>query len=449
MEEKKNFLEVLQEELEKLQADGLISEEELRKGFLVDFRSLHFKELDRKVLSLTMGNILKKRNPSYLRDSENGKRYNPHTISRFKVQRKDENIVMSVLGKDGWTKFFITNEKNDQSDFLQLTPEEFIETYCQTRNTDRIRQIQNNLGLTTMEINSISELVNNPKEDAIYARGINTSFNEMMRDFAEYSRYYLEEVETPVPGTELGQDPEQPLKQGVTIIEGGIIEQEKGQRINTKPTDRPSGGPRKNEIIPYEQREKILLDLDPEIIVNNDTIDKDGTVIKGTYHTFIYRNPQNKDGYLLIAEPYSGDKSTRLIYISDKQIQNFLMDGQELDNDIWNDITRYYLETSLEEFRKEANTYVSAHRNLETYDKLVRGILDEQQKYIAHTPATMASLNLYSNVRVRYGFFATDVSNAIKEGKVSTEDLSRISTRIKYMANEVEQEEPTQGGEEL
>lgn len=362
-----------------------------------------------------------------------------------------------MSGKDSWpTKFVITNSADGTSKICTLTPKEFINRYCQTRNHARIEEVQRRLNLTAKEAEKISGIVNNPKEDGIYARGIEKSFCDMMRDFAEYCRYYLEEVEENVPGTDLQQEnqkqPEGAASSGPKIIEGGMIEQKVGQRtLQTAPKQQSHGSDsRKSEVIPYEKRQQILLELNPEIVVNNDIINEDGKVVKGIYHTYIYPRPQKRDGYLLIAEPVSGDKATRVIYIPDEKIRDFLINGQELNDKTWSDIVRYYVASSLDDFREESNTYEVRHNSAETYFKTIKGLLNENLTYARYRTEGSAAISVYHNLRIKRGEdFMNSVIAAIRDGKITQEDMWRVSGKIRAKLKRQEQDRPTQGGPEL
>lgn len=99
MEEQENFLKVLEGKLDELQEEGLISSEQLQKGFWVNFRSLNFKELDSEVLSKTMADILKSNNPNYEKNAINRyeiRMYDPNSISDFGIFKKRDGLEIKV-----------------------------------------------------------------------------------------------------------------------------------------------------------------------------------------------------------------------------------------------------------------------------------------------------------------------------------------------------------------
>lgn len=442
MNEQKNFLEVLKEELGAMQEEGLISKEQLEKGITVPFRSLYFKYLDGRILSFTLANILKQENPEYVQ-ATNSLGYNPHSISEFKIKQSGEGIELCVLGRDKKTTFSVTNEKRDNEASLQITPEELFQRYCETKNKEQLFQLRKKFLLTRDNMDIIKGLISNPKDDAIYVNGLNTPFNEMMKNFIEYCRYYLVEM----PEVDIGPK----------VIQGGIIEQEVGERVisnSSKQTRRSaSSKQRTSEIYPFEERRKILDELDPKMIISFDTMGEDGKVMPGVYNTFIYENPQNRGGHLLISEPFKGDSATRCTYISDKRLNDFLLDGQQLSDDVWRDIARYYVECSLSAFSLEPYSYKITHRgSIEDQSKKIRELLDSDMSINLVKVSSRIALSVYNNIKkINSGNYIETIREGLKNGDIDENTINRMSTIMKNALglNKEHDENSKEKGEKL
>ena len=55
--------------------------------------------------------------------------------------------------------------------------------------------------------------------------------------------------------------------------------------------------------------------MEPYQTIVIDKIEEDNTVSKFAYTTYVYKNPRDRQGYLLVAEPFEGKHNTRMRFV--------------------------------------------------------------------------------------------------------------------------------------
>ena len=351
MDERKDFIKILQETIQKLQEAGIITDEQLKEGIEVPIEWFYSSGIDRRILSKTFENICKKVNTDYQKSIN--KNYAIHTISLKAYNGKSR---LQIVGKDNWTKFDISDESFHQQGKIQtFNGNEFIQEMIETIKKDKYGKIRETYKqLSHDDIQNIIDLMYDKTEQENLTKGMAESLSEMVQNFGEYYQYIQNEKKE----VEKGE---------IKVTAGGLIEQDVDKLSYTR-TGLHEGNTkteRVSEIYPFEERDAIFRGLQPIEIIAFDSIDEEGKVQKGSYTSYVFENYRENGGYFLISEPYRGDKSCRAVYVSEEKKEQ-LQEGEENPN-FWVDTARAYLEMSCLEFQNEVSTYTFKHRNIQPY----------------------------------------------------------------------------------
>ena len=356
MNVRKSFIETLEEVLNKLVEEGIITEEQLKNKIQIPFEWLYSKGIKRDDLSVAMDRICRRINPAYREKDKTSK-----SIETLNVLKRDGNTILEVCGRDNWTFFRISDDMTHKNGKISyFTTEEFLGELYITKIINMRRQINKKVKLPEDELNSIMNLIYSETQRENELNGLSVSLNDMMLNLGEYYKYMAEE--------------KQEHDEAKKIINGGLIEQEKDQ-IGPRGIRESSGEirSRKSDVYSIEEREEIFRKLGPEKIIQFDSIDEDRHVIQSSYLTYLFRNPRQNGGYFLISEPLSGDRETRAVYLTDEYVET-MQDGED-EAKFWTEIARCYLEMSRNQFAKEQGTHVFRHEGLEAYEQRMRGVI--------------------------------------------------------------------------
>ena len=237
-------------------------------------------------------------------------------------------------------------------------------------NKDEIERIKKKM-VRGNGLQELKEHVCPQNERPMREIGVSYAMNKMGKNLGIYYRYLMEEKKLAEKGTDGEQTPEE--------IQGGLVLMQKSQikRVNNENKDSKSHKERVSDIYSFEERSEIFKKLEPFKIIKFDTIDEDSQVIPGAYTTFVFRNPNNKNGFLFINEPYDGDKETRAIFLSEEQFSEIIGGQENIDNKLWCDTARDYIEMSRSDFKddKTGNKYIFRHRSLENYREMMMGVI--------------------------------------------------------------------------
>ncbi|MBQ6992130.1 MAG: hypothetical protein IJN50_04385 [Clostridia bacterium] len=375
--EKSSFLKILKDYFSNID-DGKILMGD-RDGIVIPMEWIFTEKVDRAIIERAMVNILKENNPNYIRGyiKDEVKKYSREhqgegilpisekrreASNRVKTKIKSLSIKMykgtfeiCLEGLDGWTKAVISEKPYDKSKILQIGEDEFFKKILDVMKRDNAESIVNSLSLSdeareklqTIFLSQQSESLDNLTLD-----GIEHGMSVAAKNLTEYYDYMYEEKQE-------------------SSIRSITIKQRQGSRSENKNYGGVSVD-RKSPIYPFRQREKVLSDMKPESIINVDEIDENDNVIPGFYTAFVYKNPRDKGGYLLIAEPLEGSHSTRVVYLSDEKYDAF---AAKEGHDKMESIAQYYLEMSNEEFSKEMFAQKINHKEMQNFQDKLRYIV--------------------------------------------------------------------------
>lgn len=380
MEEKQNFLDILGKELEKLKEEGIVTEDRLAEGIpLLTNWINNGEDVNREDIEKVMTDILRSRNPKqYVARCK----YFGRTRNRPKdivVSKIGENTQIKVNGNDDWSKFIISNKKNEKSSLLILTPEEFEQKLLPI--VEQRKQ----------EIKERFEKLSQGKDISRFSFGVTSqdiaeSLNQMFQNLIEYYR----EMESEISQFEEVESSEKPKdKEAIDVIE--IAEDEGSAKKKRDGTSTP----RVNDIMDFEERDAMFREMHPINVHKMLAKQKDGQY-EHVYTVYVYNMMPNKQGSLMICEPYKGDKLTRTIYLPRETMSNFLLPGQEINTEYWLDTSKYYLDNmSNDNFRKEDNTCILMHTSPENYRELM------QQLVIGESTGKQLDMSLASKLRAK------------------------------------------------
>lgn len=371
-----SFLKILKDYFSCINDDKILMGD--RDGIVIPMEWIFTEKVDRAIIERTMVNILKENNPNYIRkytskEMKEQSIESQETSTTIGQRRKEildraktkiKSLTMKVYkgsfeicidGLDGWTKAVISENPYEGSKILQIGEEDFFKKILDVMKRDNISSVVNSLNLSDEareKLQTIFLSQDSERLDNLTLDGIQSSMSTAARNLTEYYDYMYE------------------MKKE-SSIRSITIKQRQGTRGQNKNYSGVTID-RKSPIYPFRQREKVLSDMKPESIINVDEIDENGKIIPGFYTAFVYENPRDKGGYLLIAEPLEGSHSTRVVYLPTEKYDAFETKKGE---DKLETIAKHYLEMSNEEFSKEKFAQKINHKEMQNFQDKLRYIV--------------------------------------------------------------------------
>ena len=302
--------------------------------------------LERKYVKQAIANIMQKNNPTYKQNCKYKNNKNPEDIDGFSIVRKKGKIILRFSGNDNYTIVDLYGNENEQ--------------YNEKSALNKINFTQ--LNDEIMNVITKENKVNDAGAKLIIA-GIEQAENEAFGNLIEYYKYLIDEKE-------------QSKKHTCTITQR--VDEIERKTQNTH--DKRNKYERKNEIIDFQKRRKMLEENKPkgkvEVVENLE----DGTQ-EMSYISFVYKNLLNdincnQNGYLFVCEPVSGDRNTRVFYLDEGSFEKFEKDKKQ---DRLSAVTKKYLEMSNEEFKEEERCLTLTHTSLETYKERLNFFINGQK----------------------------------------------------------------------
>lgn len=374
--EKHSFLKILKDYFSNIDDSKILMGD--KDEIVIPMEWIFTEKVDRAIIERTMVNLLKENNPNYVRRYTNleVKKHSGDSQEEVvpiserrkeiseRVKTKIESLSMKMFkgsfeiwinGLDGWTKAIISENPHENSKILQIGEEEFFRKILDVMKRDDVSSIVKTLNLSDEAREKLQTIFlshGSERLDSLTLDGIENGMIIAANNLTEYYDYMYEEK----------QD---------SSIRSITIKQRQGTRGQNKNYSGVTID-RKSPIYPFRQREKVLSDMKPESIINVDEIDENGNIIPGFYTAFVYKNPRDKEGYLLIAEPLEGSHSTRVVYLSNEKYDAF---ETEKGQDKLEAIAKYYLEMSNEEFSKEKFAQKINHKEMQNFEEKLRYIV--------------------------------------------------------------------------
>lgn len=348
---------------------------EWQKGkAFIDFEWMYSELVNREDVKKAIANIMSRNNSKYIENSQRMKR-RPEDIEGFSVVRKNGEIFLSVVGADNYSMLKIYKQGS-----LEYEKEN---RYHKILFDDLNNEILNVIS----EDKDLDE-----KQKKLMLIGIEEATNEAFGNIVEYYKYlsklYKESKEhicTISPRTD-----------------------EKNKKIKPNPQPKKSYT-RKNDIIPFYLREKMLESNHPYAKVSVAENTSNGEVISNAYTAYVYKKmlkgiDQVQEGYLFVCEPSDGDRSTKIMYLNEKDYDEFEKDKKQ---DKLAAIVQKYLEMSQGEFFQETGTLMLSHTNLESYaERLNFFINGEKGKSLTALKEMQERMKqLYKNPEIKLPYY--------------------------------------------
>ena len=389
MENQKSFLETWKEVIYKLRDEGLVTQEEIVEGFEIPMEWLYSSGIDRDDLILSIRNLYHKEHPN-----------NVYLINRFK---RLANLVYSEIdGKPsieviaGKSSVFITDEQMASKGWKRnATSKDLMDEIIYAKRQRKTNKLIAECGLTREQATSVVKELFNDKQVQSDLYAMPHVLSEMAVNFGEYYKHIQQEKQEAekFQGTEEKKEVE---NEGPIETKGGIIEQIVDEQETTRIDRDGTAVDRKSEIYPFEQRDQIFRNLKPIRIVKYDGLDRNHQVIVNAYTLYIYKNPQEHNGYLGIAEHIDGNRETRAFYMMENDIEG-LKENEDIEK-FWHTIGEIYISMSRNEFTKEQGTYRFRHTgDLEDFkqkiDGVVKGVSKDNLQAVNVKRASLALFN--------------------------------------------------------
>lgn len=374
MEEK--FLKTWEETINKLVREGIINPEDLEEGIDILPDWLYSSILDRKSMMWAMRDL-------YVQQFPQQPKYKLKEFFKFATMKyinKDEKPIIEVKIKNDYITVSDEEIQPTRKYERTINSEKLIEALIsvekemkeyEIRESDEFSSMEHLVGKPALRglAKVAVEKFFNERQIKIEEHAINQGLSEMALNFGEYYKWMVQEEQ------EIQKLEEEKKNKSIEIY-GGLIQ----PVVNDKGQGSGGGvisGERISDISSFEERDKFLRGLSPIKIINFSAINEEGKIVKNAYTCYIYQNPQEKDGYLVISEPLQGDKETRTFFANNEYVKEMMV-GYDDENGFWPDFIKAYIaDMTRTEFADEDNTYTFYHRGeFDDYTKKIEQVIN-------------------------------------------------------------------------
>ena len=421
MENTPNFLDVLEEKLNELIEKGVITEEQARDGIQIDESWLYTSNIPRKDIINAMVQIMIDNDEEYMDscEKENKDPYKPRSII---ISKNNYGAKINVNGNDeNCFRYLITNSQYDKLDWLQITSEEFLEQvylrftrriawdYTKGAGEDvKLLDVKNNF------LNSIDEQTRMALEKSL-KDGQRLGLNELAENLVKYYEYLLNEEKE---------------SSKLIVDDAGFRNRENDARTGIKGTSSGTSGTKISDEISFEVRDETLKSLKPFRIVRfyKPAKNADEEIIPADL-VYIYKCSQ-RDGFILMDEPYSSNESARCVYLTEEKIKDFVIPGQQMDGQFWREVSRHFVDMGEQEFRDEEATAAFYHTDENNYiNTIIHIILDtdnipKEQGIAVGARVKRVRDKLFNGVKTPN--IKSVVERSIASGEISVDELEDV-----------------------
>lgn len=403
MKNRESGFELLRNYLSSLGEKDIL--EKIDKKPYIDMTWVFTEAFDRTVIQKAISNFMKKANNRYEKNTQHIGR-KPEDILGFKVFNNEDRMVLQAQGADGWTKINITNNKktNDNIGILTITIEDLENEILNVLNNEKIADILSELDLDEEDKEQLSTIFKEKGfgHSKVTLMGVEEALNKAWINLADYYEYLLETRKEHTTSTcTIKQRADEGIAKRTYSKTGKTV-----QRLN--------------ELIPFTDRAKVLEDMNPSNIVEVNEINDDGDIIKNSYTVYAYDDclqgiGQTQKGKAFICEPLEGNRSTRLMYLSRKDIDEFPIENGE---DKYTKIVEKYLSMSQHEFSEQEGTAKISHTDPATYKERIEFYLQgRKSKSINSLKEYIKKLQgLYNNPDIKLPYYrGRDIAKIVNE----------------------------------
>lgn len=271
----------------------------------IDLSWIYTESIPREIIQKTIARLLQEHSVKSQQNRQLGqhpqktyyefceqKGISPSAISTTSITATPQRTSLVVLGADGFSKIRITDK---------IYPKEFKQIPC--------------ILFDDFEKEICKTIVSEPNPDYTpFIKGIHGLVDDSFKNLVEYYKYLI--TQRKINST-----------YSIIIDAPDTSNSTPRQRLNQNSNQSHTPTERKSDIIPIAQRSSFLDDLNPDLYVDVAQKQSDGTLIPLAYTCYVYSNFLNdvqtqskKRGYVLVNEPLSGDKHTRISYVTEQDL---------------------------------------------------------------------------------------------------------------------------------
>lgn len=316
---------------------------------------------------------------------------NPCSISTLSITATPQRTSLVVLGADGWSKIRITDKiyENEFKEIPCILFEDFEKEICKTIVSEQ-----------------------NP-DYTPFLKGIHSLVDDSFRNLVEYYKYLIQQKKVHSTYDIIIDAPD---------TSTSTPRKSQNKNPNQNPDHPHAPIERKSDIIPIAQRSAFLDDLKPDLYVDVAQKQPDGTIIPRAYTCYVYSRFLNdtqieskKPGYVLISEPLSGDKYTKVSYVTEEEL------SEQSKGSTHSQLQQYaikVLEQNREDFL-EQNGILLSHTDLD-------GFIDKINFYLNGTKGqSITSPGVYLE-RLRKLYKNQDISLPYYTPRISAKQIGEL-----------------------
>lgn len=320
-------------------------------------------------------------------------------IKGFAIIINGDNVMLQVDA--GWKKINIELDPSikspDRNNIQRIeldTLENQIVKVLNEKKISKIIDLQSS-DMSDEQIEQLKNIFDEPNGKKVTLQGVKDAIDDTFNNLVDYYKY-LEELK---------KDSEKADTIRIEVNHNSDTNTYRGQNVSPSPKHTK----RVNPFTAFDERERILNDANRGLIkkIIIDEKCEDGEVHEKSYVGYVYNNFTRKgctdNGYLFVFEDPSGDRSTRIVYLSQEKFTQFKVEDGK---DRCAEIAKRYLEMSRKEF-SEANETITLLHGSTFIDRLTYIFEGDKTKAIGK------DTKFFNNVNTLLSGFNTNADSMI------------------------------------
>lgn len=375
----------------------------------IDLAWIYTESIPRKIIQKTIARLLQEHSvklqqniqsrqrpkKTYYEMCEEKSGVDPCAISTLSITATPQRTSLVILGSDGWSKIRVTDKiyETEYKEIPCILFDDFEKEICKT-------------------------IVSEPNPDYTpFLKGIHSLVDDSFKNLVNYYKYLV--TQKKVNST-----------YDIIVDAPDTSTSTPRQRRNQNSNQSHAPTERKSDIIPIAQRSSFLDDLKPDLYVNVAQKQSDGTLIPNAYTCYVYsdflnsaKTQSKKEGYVLINEPLSGDKHTRISYITKEELEEQFKGSTDMQ---LQQHAAKMLQQSMEEFLSQNGVLVS-HTNLDSFVDKVNFYLNGSKGQSITSPGIYLERlkRLYKNQNIALPYYTPPIS-AKQIGELGNAGTGRV-----------------------
>ena len=355
-EKEESFLEILNNYFSNLKETEMLDGEQ--KKITIPMEWLYSSKIDRDIIEQAFISLFCKANKQFKEHLKTDKE-NYGKVHSLEIEKQESGVNFIINANDGGTQTRIKVTSNERSEggFYGINEEQLYDYILYSYNFKSSIEMAKKLNLSPEERKKLfKEELSKPELTHYRRKTVKEGMLECAKNLTKYYDYMSKKLMRYEAQT-------------------GIVEQRRDESFKKNRNDFYRDTTRKSEIYDFQERESILLDMDPVEIINIDIIE-DNALKKFAYTTYIYENPRDMQGYLFIAEPFEGNHFTRSRFVSKEEYESMQV---EEGKSKFLHISEELVEMSNGECSNSKFTKLFSHTSIEKFkEKFRRIVLGEE-----------------------------------------------------------------------